>query len=311
MKNFISIQPPSSPINVTQNLSIDFYKVFEFEFFRVEMINKFLNFLEVTHDDFFNLFKHLYYLQQLDRHYQSGRIAELLYYNQHVVQKIIMQDLNILQIVRSLQVHLHPDVTRYLSQMDASAIDHLSLMNILYLTQKYIADLQKIKTEVDYTRTEYRNMKLRLKVYIKMHQALYASMAENERLLVETSQDLIIDEERQAYIDQMKYHHSLTDENKEVLFAKHHETCDDEDYGQFVDTDTDDSLIVYISKSNDSSEGYLSKFDAQNEINEILTSHSKSKYHFFFDKDAFAFRAASGFLNEHLHQHEKGIVYQF
>lgn len=296
-----------SPLSVNQNLSISLSAVIDYEYYRLELIKDFSHYLKNTHHTLLYYFKHLGYLENLYVVHELGWIPSLLKINQKILLKIQQHQDDMNLFLWNQKAYLHPKITYLLSHTWPSKFNKNDLRTICYLTKKYIADLQKIIKKLKNPTVDYKKMKIKAIKYIKKHEDLHETIIENEKYLVNACEKLDLDEEKQSYLAQMKYHHSLMNRHE---YFPYDEKCTDDDYGQFVDIETADSLFIYISKSNDSSSVILSKVDIECELYDILFSACASEYRIFFDKAAFDLRAATGFVNESVAQKDKGIVYQ-
>lgn len=297
-----------SPLSVSQNLSISLSTVIDFEYYRLELIKEFSLYLKNTHHTFLYYFKHLGYLENLHVVYELGWIPSLLKINQKILSVIEKHENDITIFMRYKKAYLHPKVSYLLTHTSLSRLNHQDLRTIHYLTKKYITDLQKIIKKNKNPTLDYKKMKIKVIKFIKKHEDLYAAIIENEKNLVKASEKLDLDEEKKSYLALMNYHLSLMNRHE---FLPDDEKYTDDDYGQFVDIETKDSLFVYISKRNDSSSVISSKIDIECELYNILCSECASEYRLFFDKTAFDLRGATGFVNESVAQQDKGIVYQF
>lgn len=292
MKDFFPIDNPlcssdgvSSPFTVTQNFSLVASAMFDFEYYKMELVNQFNNYIENTPQE---LYQYLAKLEKLQNQILNSNFNALqfsLLVNQDILQALIEGDEDINTYLMDYKNYLHPYVINCLNKKGTFEFNRSIIPdNIISHTKGHINNLQKKITMVEHAIFQLSDVITNAKKHMKDMQASYAAILEIESSLLEASQKILLDEETTANIAHMQHHHSSITLNEDSVDLAYHEANEDDEYGQFVEIEPQDSLLVYQS----------------------------SAFGLFFDKAAFDLRAANSFVNEMMTcEADEGKVQQF
>ncbi len=283
MDSFISIDGAPSPYTVTQNFSLVVSALFDFEFYKIEMIHQFNEYLRENSAAFYDFSRQLYDLQQQLLHSNIGALQFSLFLNYKFLQVLRINNVKIDSYLKLYHKYFHPCIIEFRHEDGTLLLDEIIKKDMILLTELHIANLKNEMEPIEKLVLNFSNVLTQAKKYEKKQQHLYTSILEIEKSFIEVSKKLTLDEDTSEYIALMQHHHSSGNMNDDAIHLTHDEICDSDEYGQFVEIEPDDSLLVYAS----------------------------SKQDLFFDQAVFDLRAANFFVNSSLGSNNQAIVYQF